>query len=468
MTTITGIKTAAGRDLLCVYEQNGGVTSDPNACIYTHFDLTTEQLGRTWRYNCWAFTFLPRRYWIGDENDVDHILEDNCSPVSDGQLHPGDVVRYRNDDNHTTHTGRVWQVDGQGYCVKVRSKWGSMAEYIHNPLDVPDIYGTNLAYFRQFAPLKGVPDLWIRDSANDNGEQYSAAQWTSPDIIVDAPPYGGSDVSPIFGQPNHVWAVVHNRSNINIDNVKVRYYWIDPTVGAPPSKWNLIPTKPGYTNPTPPFTVPANSWTEAPCVEWTPSLAKAHQCLLAITYVNDDPKDSNNRNPIVYPFEVAWDNNIAARNVHVLTSIPSGGASLTIKIDTPFDHIDEVAGDIQLCLIQMPRFLTSGYIQTTAIPEVRWRFDGGRPQTLKPVPQIPPGPDLPIPNIPGFPSAQPWHSERLVAWAEKSNVGFVANQPYEMELTVRMPKRSLNSIFYLRIQQCIQGVITGAYTVVFP
>jgi hypothetical protein len=467
MTPVTGIATSAGVGLQHVEEWGGTVTFDPDVrtCFYTHLDLTTEQLGRTRRYNCWGFTFLPRRYWINSSDDVDHILKDNCVPVADGKLLPGDVIRYRDDNNITTHTGRVWQVDAHGRCLTVRSKWGGLAEYIHKPLEVPSIYGINLAYFRQIYPLKGIGDLWIKDSISDTGEQYSAAQWASPDINVDAPPYGGEDVSPVFGQVNRVWTVVRNRSNKTIQNVIVRYYWTDPSVGVAPSKWNLIPSKLGHENPTKPFAVPANSWVEAPYVEWTPSVAKAHQCLMAIAYVNDDPKDSKNPDPIVYPFEMAWDSNMAARNVHVLTTIPAGGATLRVKFDAPGEDMQQVVSDLLFRLVQTPRFLTSGQIKTTVMPTIKWRINEGGWMPLQMAVQPPPTHTPVTPSLPPIFHPEPFFYEKLVAWGEKERIELNTGQPHEIDIKVEMPKRSLTSIFYLRIQQRIQGVITGAYTI---
>ena len=307
MPPVTGIKTAADVELTQVLDRGGTVTHESDSSLiplvqyYRHFDLSNEELGRTTRYNCWAFTFLPRRYWINSSADVDQILHDNCIPVAPGSVRPGDVIRYRDAANVTTHTGRVWAVDGAGNCTLVRSKWGAMAEYVHIPLHpfITPSYGTNLAFFRQIAPLKGLGDLWIRDSSTDNGEQANHSLWASPDILMDAPPYGSVDANAVFGEVNRVWTFVHNRSNRDIANVRVRYYWADPHAGFAPSNWQLIPPTAGHPNPTNAFTAPANSSVQAPYVEWVPVPVPdvsdpAHQCLLAVTFINDDPKDSNN------------------------------------------------------------------------------------------------------------------------------------------------------------------------------
>lgn len=335
MGDITGIYTAAGTLLNNVMNWGGSVTFDPDpkTCSYTHFDLSEEQLGRTSRYNCWGFTFLPRRYWINSEIDVDNILKDNCAPVNDGSIKKGDVIRYRDDQGRTTHTGRVWQVDNAGHAVKIRSKWGGWAEYIHDPLDVPKSYGTNLAYFRQVAPLRGVADLWIKDSSGDNGNQFADTPWwTSPDIKVDVPPYDGiPDVNPAFNLKNRIWTVLRNRGDKKIENVNVRYYWADPAAGLPPQSWNLIQGTPAHPNPVGPLSIPANSSIDAPYVEWIPQASTAHQCLIAIAYINDDPTDSSNPDPIVYSFEVPWDNSIGQRNVQVIHLNKGSNTKFSIK-----------------------------------------------------------------------------------------------------------------------------------------
>lgn len=329
------IYTAAGVGLEHVSDRNGGVSSDsdPRTCEYTHFDLSKEQLGRTDRYNCWGFTFLPRRYWINSDIDVDNILRDNCDPVPDGSIKVGDIIRYRAYDDErgmmvTSHTGRVWETDGAGYATLIRSKWGGWAEYIHpvlggSPEPVPASYGTELAYFRQKAPLRGVADLWIKDSLEDTGEQYSIEPWwVSPDILIDTSPYNGiPDNNLIFGQINRIWTVVRNRADQTVNNVYVRYYWINPAEGLAPENWHLLPGSPGHPNPVGPISIPSNLSVEAPYVEWTPNGPPAHRCLIAIAYVNDDPRDSNNLDPIVYPFDIRWENNCAIKEANMFVQL---------------------------------------------------------------------------------------------------------------------------------------------------
>lgn len=491
-TYIYGIKTAADVELQYVLDQNGGVSAEtdpylmPKVQHYKHFDLTDEELGRTSRYNCWGFTFLPRKYWINSSNDVDQIIADNCVPVTAGSIRPGDVIRYRDSYNITTHTGRVWEVDGSGNCTLVRSKWGSMGEYVHIPLEpyITPYYGTNLAYFRQVAPLKGLGDLWIRDANNDLGEQYSYSLWSSPDILVDAPPYGSVDLNPAFGEVNRVWAQVHNRSNAAIANVRVRYYWADPHAGFAASNWQLIPGTTGHPNPTNTFTVPANSSAQAPYVEWTPVPVPgvsdpAHQCLLAIAFVNDDPQDSSNPNPIVYPFLIRWENNIAARNVHVVTLKKGSKKKLEIAVGIPFDGVKEITTDLRLRLEYAPRLPIFGFPRIVVPPEIVVRVGGKRPVELTRIekvelfskvwgPHIEPREiDFELHRFQKEYGFLPRMTEKTIAWKQLERIHLTYKEPVPLIVEIAAPERAQSgSHYYLRIEQVIEGEVVGCYTVV--
>jgi hypothetical protein len=478
MPMVNGIYTAAGVHLDGVWDDDGSVTPDPDprTCEYIHFDLSTEQLGRTGRYNCWGFTFLPRRYWIG-RIDVDNIIRDNCDPVPDGSVRVGDVIRYRIWDETeerlvTTHTGRVWQTDSTGHATLIRSKWGPSAEYIHPPLGgtppVPSIYGTNLAYFRQKAPLRGrtdetgkIADLWIKDSPGDNGEQYSGAPWwTSPDILVDVPPYDDNpDLNPVFDHPNRVWAVVHNRVNQRIEGVYVRYYWADPAAGLAPSNWHLIPSTPGHPNPAGPINIDGNSSTAAPYVEWTPTTAPAHQCLLAIAYINDDPQDSNNPDPLVYPFEITWDNNIAQRNVHVMELNQGSNGECSIEVGVPFDGDRKDVGFIQAVLTYSPRLPIVGYPKRIVPLEVILVLDRERELLLEPWRDH-------LQEEAPFKPEDPCLREKPVAGTAPHKLVFVPKRRYRLDVKIGVPKEAkVGSVYYLHIAQSISNTVTGGYTV---
>jgi hypothetical protein len=461
------IYTAAGRLIEIADDRIGWPTSpdpDPRTCDYIHFDLTTEQLGQTWRYNCWGFTFLPRRYWISHGSDVDKILEDNCDVVPDGSVRVGDVIRYRDDRGYTTHTGRVWRTDGAGHATRIRSKWGSLGEYIHEPLcaDLPTGYGTALAYFRQRAPLRGIADLWVRDSPGDNGEQFPGRPWwTSPDIFVDVPPYDGTpDEHPVFDHPNRVWTVVSNRSSEPVEEFYVQYYWADPAAGLSPSDWHLIPGTREHPNPAGPIRVDGDLSVEAPYVEWTPTAAPAHQCLLAIAYVHDDPTDSYNPDPLVYPFNIPWDNNIAQRNVHVVRLEGGNKSGLSIHSGYPFDDNREVNGSVHVVLTYTPPRM--GFPRKVIPLEAAIVLNGRKKSSLKSWKDYLKMGGTFKPDLPK--KLQP---EKLLAGTVFPDILYEKKNPHKIDIEVAVPKEvKAGSVYSLHIAQYISHTVTGGYTVV--
>jgi len=429
--------------------------------MYRHFDLTEEQLNSDIRYNCWGFTFLPRRYWIADGSDVDRILEDNCTPVADGSIEVGDVIRYRNGTDYTTHTGRVWQTDGAGHAIKIRSKWGGWGEFIHDPLNTPG-YGSNLAFFRQHWPLNGVADLWIRDSMTDDGEQFSHQYWwTSPDILADIPPYDGiPDINPRFTVTNRVFARVANRCDTPAENVFIRYYWADPAAGLAPADWHLITPTATRPNPAGPFTVPALATVDAPYVEWVPTAAPAHQCLLAIAYINDNPRDSDNPDPLVYPFDIPWENNIAQRNVHILPANSGSRHELTINLKNPFPEMKKYVADVRLELTHAVHLPFAGPARDPALPKIECVLDRKTKILIKK------GGDAamrPVQKPARYPC--PGAAETRIGSARIPELSF-ADRPHTLGIAITVPPDARpGSVYYLHVVQEHLGVAVGGYSV---
>ena len=461
---VLGISTAAGvplnHILLCASDCSVTTDPDPRTCTYAHLDLTTEQLGQTQRYNCWGFTFLPRRFWIGSAVDVDNIIWDNYQPVFDGKVQLGDVVRYKDNAGVTTHTGRVWQTDGTGgHATMVRSKWGSMGEYIHSPLDVPVIYGTNLAYFRQRSMLHGVADLWIPDSPKDDGGQCGSGLpwWTSPFIRVDAPPYDGApDPNPVFDQPNRVWAFILNLGDRTVLNAYVRYYWADPAAGLAPADWRLIPATAEHPNPVGPLKIPGNHGVDAPYVEWIPTAASAHHCLMAIAYINDDPKDTNNPDPLVYPFDALWENNIAQRNVTVI-EMSAGSTTRSVigsRLSLPFSE----KGSLYVVLTHRPRVPILGLGEKAVPLGVEVSLDGKRKSVLNRW-------DEPIAREVQFYLDRHRLGEQLMAAEVFGGVPFSAETPHELEFELVVPEEvKAGTVYHVHIAQVVGNIIAGGYT----
>jgi hypothetical protein len=459
------ITTAAGRPVAVTHYTFPDPAPQPapagtTLCTYTHLDLSVEELNCSSRYNCWGFTFIPRRFRIASGADVDRILEDNCTPVADGSLQPGDVIRYRS-GGVTTHTGRICNIDALGHATLVRSKWGPSGEYFHPPLVVPGIYGTDLAYFRQHSPLNGVADLWIADSPTDDGEQCSHQPWwTSPDIMVDVPPYDGSgDPNPRFAVTNRIRAHVRNRADTTAASVYVKYFWADPSAGLAPADWQPIASTPARPNPVGPFSVPAHGSIDAPYVEWIPSAAPAHQCLLAIAYVNDNPADVDNPDPLVYTFDVPWDNNIGQRNVTVIEANHGSKHQVKIRIKNPFPNLRKAVVDIRVDMTHAPRIPILGPEKPIKVPELRCTLSSRKTIEIRKVTNKN---AIPVKGRPSFP-VMSLHETTIASGALRE---VALAKPLELTLDIAVPKEARpGASYYVQVTQHNANSICGGYTV---
>ena len=97
--------------------------------------------------------FASRRVWI----EIDHISEllkaDGYRRISDEDIMEGDVVLYKQSET-PTHVGVIMFID----CslgtpnIKVMSKWGKDAEFIHFLEDVPQQFGQPVEYYTERHP----------------------------------------------------------------------------------------------------------------------------------------------------------------------------------------------------------------------------------------------------------------------------------------------------------------------------
>ena len=84
-------------------------------------------------YNCHGLTFAARRAQINDPADVAMILaDDDCDPILEAKVLPGDIAVYYNDGD-IEHSGVVVDNDEKG--PKILSKWGAAHEVIHRKTD---------------------------------------------------------------------------------------------------------------------------------------------------------------------------------------------------------------------------------------------------------------------------------------------------------------------------------------------
>ncbi len=274
--------------------------------VYVHLDGTHEELWPTKSYNCWGFTFNPRQCWLGPV--VQTILNDNGIPVYPPNLRLGDVICYRNNGS-ITHTGRIVALGPTGEPALVQSKWGQLGEYIHQPQIVPVSYGTDRTYYR-VQPLCGKGDAWMADNAAD--DRLPCAPGThcaSPDLWVNS--HGGTYCEdPIGGQPNNIYVRVHNPDTLPIANALIRVYWCDPNTGIGHDGWHPIGTIPANV-------APSTEGVLGP-LAWTPDAAVPdHACLFAIADTGDDPRAAATLDPIVWPYDSVFDNNIVWHNLTV-------------------------------------------------------------------------------------------------------------------------------------------------------
>jgi len=95
------------------------------------------------QYNCHGLTFANRRTGIHDPDAVSTILaDDGFREIRLSDVQCGDLVVYL-DGGEISHTGVVLEVkegvpaDSMLRAVKIISKWGNAAEYVHMATDGP-------------------------------------------------------------------------------------------------------------------------------------------------------------------------------------------------------------------------------------------------------------------------------------------------------------------------------------------
>lgn len=144
-----------------------------------------------------------------------------------------------------------------------------------------------------------------------------------------------------------------------INNVEVRFYWADSSGGIPPAAWNLIGTLTLHS-------IAANSNVVAGPISWTPQPTPAHQCLLVIANGGDGITVDNEPDPIVYPFNVRWENCISMKNVIVITVKKGSSAAIDFEVT----NIKPEPAEIDLHIEEIRKGLTVKTSLDRRIPEV--------------------------------------------------------------------------------------------------
>lgn len=498
-TLVRGIRTAAGRELISVLtrEREGiELRNGFQDCYYAKFSQRQpfDRLGPTYRYNCFGFVFVGRRFAIGSCHDASSLLCDNCRLVigdSEDPIRPGDIAVYQlNQFEIPQHAARVWQVDPTGHPTMFRAKLGAAYQEATRHRDEEYQLNTHKVYYRQLAPLQGIADVWIRSHELDNGEQYSVdVYWESPDILVSVGPFPDPRVvrdpdwdrySGIFlgdpeckgylkyGQELRIWAKVRNRGTVHIATAYVRYFWADASTDLGPGNWHPIKARDGaeYVKV---FNLAPGDCRDAPWVRWryepesgSPIPLGAHICLMAIAYVGRPGDDQTDRDrfhdQVVYPFDPAWDNNIAMRNVIVVHADVGDVVSLSLGTREP-RKCEKIQGSIEALLTQIPQSPHVALPSETVPLQVVLSMDGRG------------GPLVPISE----------HLEKGVIFKPDDFRGLARPiggvvLPYEslggparhkLDLKIRVPRNARpSSLYYLRIAQNVSGRITGGCTVV--
>lgn len=166
-------------------------------------------------------------------------------------------------------------------------------------------------------PAQCRTDAWSKDKPWDTGLEPDPAtaannMWESEDIWVRNDGNPGPHQNPEFGQLNHVWAKIRNRSGVEAVNLPVKLYWADASTALLwPMHWNQIGT-------VVVGSLPPGGEVDV-SLPWNPP-GTGHFCLLSrIDSVQD---------PMTFPegldvnFNTRFNNNIVWKNVNIVDLVP--------------------------------------------------------------------------------------------------------------------------------------------------
>jgi hypothetical protein len=181
--------------------------------------------------------------------------------------------------------------------------------------------------------------------------------------------------------------------------------------------------------------------------------------LLAIAHINDDPQDSDNPDPLVYPFEIPWDNNIAQRNVHIMELNQGTNGECSIAVGLPVLGEATQVGLIQAVLTYSPRLHLPVRPKAVAPLEVAIVLDGERELELEPWHDR-------LQEILPFQPGDPCIREFPVAATLPQKLELSPKRPHRLAMSIGVPKAAaVGSVYYLHIVESISGAVTGGYTV---
>jgi hypothetical protein len=167
--------------------------------------------------------------------------------------------------------------------------------------------------------------------------------YLSPDIwVVPGNDPNGMPGGPVAGMPAYLWARVQNNGDMDAANVRLDYYWADPTTQVARSTAHFVGSAFA--------TVPAGGTREALClVPWVPTIVNdGHECLVVTATHPADPIAS----PLPDAFDPPTYGQVAQKNLTVLEmSLRTMLLTLTLsglpRVDKKVLVIAEVGGELQ-------------------------------------------------------------------------------------------------------------------------
>lgn len=148
-----------------------------------------EVSGPTRRYNCHGHAFTGRKGWF-DYPDL--FISDDHHGVAFEEARVGDVAIYMN-EALVTHSALVERAEG-GKIIRLRSKWGEVAEFYHTLDQVPDDYGKAAVLLRRTSglpPASGGGASYKDAAAHQTEEPAVTDVATTPDAASKTTPAGG-------------------------------------------------------------------------------------------------------------------------------------------------------------------------------------------------------------------------------------------------------------------------------------
>ena len=150
----------------------------------------------------------------------------------------------------------------------------------------------------------------------------------------------GPQGSPVAGQAAYLWARVENTGDLDVNGVRVDFFWADPATQVTRSNATLIGS--AFAD------VAAGTSQEVLClIPWIPVIVNGgHECLVAVANHASDSLPS----PLPDAFDPPTYRQVAQRNLTVLTAGTKGMLVLTIgalpRVDKDVRLVTEVGGEL--------------------------------------------------------------------------------------------------------------------------